>query len=87
MVNDWIHSFNQYTLQKDIVRYISGVHVALLPRSSSRFNISAILNNGLQLNGGLFINYNEYTLSRDKVSCKQWAIINEDEYIRMQVRE
>lgn len=64
-----------------------GVHVALLPRSSSRINISAIINNGLQLNEGLFINYNEYTLSRDKVSCKQWAIIDEDKYIRMQVRE
>lgn len=82
----YIHSIKLH-YNKDIVRYISGVHVALLPRSSSRINISAIINNGLQLNEGLFINYNEYTLSRDKVSCKQWAIINEDEYIRMQVRE
>lgn len=82
----YIHSIKLH-YNKDIVRYISGVHVALLPRSSSRLNISAILNNGLQLNEGLFINYNEYTLSRDKVSCKQWAIIDEDEYIRMQVRE
>lgn len=82
----YIHSIKLH-YNKDIVRYISGVHVALLPRSSSRINISAILNNGLQLNGGLFINYNEYTISRDKVSCKQWTIIDEDEYIRMQVRE
>lgn len=82
----YIHSIKLH-YNKDIVRYISGVHVALLPRSSSRLNISAIINNGLQLNEGLFINYNEYTLSRDKVSCKQWAIIDEDEYIRMQVRE
>lgn len=82
----YIHSIKLH-YNKDIVRYISGVHVALLPRSSSRINISAIINNGLQLNEGLFINYNEYTLSRDKVSCKQWAIINEDEYIRMQVGE
>lgn len=82
----YIHSIKLH-YNKDIVRDISGVHVALLPRSSSRINISAIINNGLQLNEGLFINYNEYTLSRDKVSCKQWAIINEDEYIRMQVRE
>lgn len=82
----YIHSIKLH-YNKDIVRYISGVHVALLPRPSSRINISAIINNGLQLNEGLFINYNEYTLSRDKVSCKQWAIINEDEYIRMQVRE
>lgn len=82
----YIHSIKLH-YNKDIVRYISGVHVALLPRSSSRINISAIINNGLQLNEGLFINYNEYTLSRDKVSCKQWAIINEDEYIKMQVRE
>lgn len=82
----YIHSIKLH-YNKDIVRYISGVHVALLPRSSSRINISAIINNGLQQNGGLFINYNEYTLSRDKVSCKQWAIIDEDEYIRMQVRE
>lgn len=82
----YIHSIKLH-YNKDIVRYISGVHVALLPRSSSRINISAIINNGLQLNEGLFINYNEYTLSRDKVSCKQWAIIDEDEYIRMQVRE
>lgn len=82
----YIHSIKLH-YNKDIVRYISGVHVALLPRSSSRVNISAIINNGLQLNEGLFINYNEYTLSRDKVSCKQWAIIDEDEYIRMQVRE
>lgn len=82
----YIHSIKLH-YNKDIVRYISGVHVALLPRSSSRINISAIINNALQLNEGLFINYNEYTLSRDKVSCKQWAIINEDEYIRMQVRE
>lgn len=82
----YIHSIKLH-YNKDIVRYISGVHVALLPRPSSRINISAIINNGLQLNGGLFINYIEYTLSRDKVSCKQWAIINEDEYIRMQVRE
>lgn len=82
----YIHSIKIH-YNKDIVRYISGVHVALLPRSSSRINISAIINNGLQLNEGLFINYNEYTLSRDKVSCKQWAIIDEDEYIRMQVRE
>lgn len=82
----YIHSIKLH-YNKDIVRYISGVHVALLPRSSSRINTSAIINNGLQLNGGLFINYNEYTLSRDKVSCKQWAIIDEDEYIRMQVRE
>lgn len=82
----YIHSIKLH-YNKDIVCYISGVHVALLPRSSSRINISAIINNGLQLNGGLFINYNEYTLSRDKVSCKQWAIIDEDEYIRMQVRE
>lgn len=82
----YIHSIKLH-YNKDIVRYISGVHVALLPRSSSRINISAIINNGLQQNGGLFINYNECTLSRDKVSCKQWAIIDEDEYIRMQVRE
>lgn len=82
----YIHSIKLH-YNKDIVRYISGVHVALLPRPSSRINISAIINNGLQLNEGLFINYNEYTLSRDKVSCKQWAIIDEDEYIRMQVRE
>lgn len=82
----YIHSIKLH-YNKDIVRYISGVHVALLPRSSSRLNISAILNNGLQQNGGLFINYNEYSLSRDKVSCKQWAIIDEDKYIRMQVRE
>lgn len=82
----YIHSIKLH-YNKDIVRYISGVHVALLPRSSSRINISAIINNGLQLNEGLFINYNEYTLSRDKVSCKQWAIIDEDENIRMQVRE
>lgn len=82
----YIHSIKLH-YNKDIVRYISGVHVALLPRSSSRINISAIINNGLQQNEGLFINYNEYTLSRDKVSCKQWAIINEDEYIKMQVRE
>lgn len=82
----YIHSIKLH-YNKDIVRYISGVHVALLPRSSSRINISAIINNGLQLNEGLFINYNEYTLSRDKVSCTQWAIIDEDEYIRMQVRE
>lgn len=82
----YIHSIKLH-YNKDIVRYISGVHVALLPRSSSRINISAIINNGLQLNEGLFINYNECTLSRDKVSCKQWAIIDEDEYIRMQVRE
>lgn len=82
----YIHSIKLH-YNKDIVRYISGVHVALLPRSSSRINISAIINNGLQQNGGLFINYNEYTLSRDKVSCKQWAIIDEDKYIRMQVRE
>lgn len=82
----YIHSIKLH-YNKDIVRYISGVHVALLPRSSGRINISAIINNGLQLNGGLFINYIEYTLSRDKVSCKQWAIIDEDEYIRMQVRE
>lgn len=82
----YIHSIKLH-YNKDIVRFISGVHVALLPRSSSRINISAIINNGLQLNEGLFINYNEYTLSRDKVSCKQWAIIDEDEYIRMQVRE
>lgn len=82
----YIHSIKLH-YNKDIVRYISGVHVALLPRSSSRINISAIINNGLQQNGGLFINYIEYTLSRDKVSCKQWAIIDEDEYIRMQVRE
>lgn len=82
----YIHSIKLH-YNKDIVRYISGVHVALLPRSSSRINISAIINNGLQLNGGLFINYIEYTLSRDKVSCKQWAIIYEDKYIKMQVRE
>lgn len=82
----YIHSIKLH-YNKDIVCYISGVRVALLPRSSSRINISAIINNGLQLNGGLFINYIEYTLSRDKVSCKQWAIIDEDEYIRMQVRE
>lgn len=82
----YIHSIKLH-YNKDIVRFISGVHVALLPRSSSKINISAIINNGLQLNEGLFINYNEYTLSRDKVSCKQWAIIDEDEYIRMQVRE
>lgn len=82
----YIHSIKLH-YNKDIVRYISGVHVALLPRSSSRINISAIINNGLQQNGGLFINYNECTISRDKVSCKQWAIIDEDEYIRMQVRE
>lgn len=82
----YIHSIKLH-YNKDIVRFISGVHVALLPRSSSKINISAIINNGLQLNEGLFINYNEYTLSRDKVSCKQWAIIDEDEYITMQVRE
>lgn len=87
MVNDWIHSFNQITLQQRYCPlYIWGT-CSSSPRSSSRINISAIINNGLQLNGGLFINYIEYTLSRDKVSCKQWAIIDEDEYIRMQVRE
>lgn len=84
----YIHSIKIH-YNKDIVCNIdnSGVHVALLPRPSSRINISAIINNVLQLNEGLFINYNEYTLSRDKVSCKQWAIIDEDKYIRMQVRE